>query len=91
MFGGTPWLLHGPATEAELPVPRWDLPPAEPQFARAADEDEVDDEEEDDEEEDDDEDLDDDLDEDFDDEDFDDDDFDAVSYTHLTLPTNREE
>jgi hypothetical protein len=84
MFGGTPWLLLGPATEADPHVPWWDRPPADTLFARAADEDEsVDDEEEDEDDEDDDEDLDDDLDEDFDDEDFDDDDFDDEEFDDL--------
>jgi DNA-directed RNA polymerase subunit delta len=85
MFGGTPWLLLGAATEADPHVPLWDRPPADTPFARAADENEaVGDEEEDDEDdEDDDEDLDDDLDEDLDDEDFDDDDFDDEEFDDL--------
>ena len=55
MFGGTPWFLPGPATEADAPSPWWDGPPAVTLFARAADEDEaVGDDEDDDEDDDDD-------------------------------------
>jgi hypothetical protein len=73
MFGGTPWLLPGPATEADPAVPWWDRPPADTLFARAADEgEEADGEEEDDEDDEDDEDEDDEDDEDDDEDDEDD-------------------
>ena len=52
MFGGTPWFLPGPATEADAPA-RWrDDLWADPYIARAADEEEFDDDEDEDDEDD---------------------------------------